>query len=377
MKRTAFILAGESSGDKLAACLMKTQPDYSFHGIGGPKMAAQGLISSHDYQALQIIGLSQALWHYRQLRHLLHQLVDEVCRLKPAVIYTIDAKAFSVRFAQAVKKRMAQEGWHAPLIHMVAPTIWAYGKGRVASFEDNFDGLMCLFPMEEAYFDKAKIKTSYIGHPAAYEKRLERQLPSEAPNLLLLPGSRASEINHLLPSFLEAATLFMAQKAGSVRLVTTDEMEQLVLSHCQHYDLPVTISTDTNNLAVTMSHHDLMLAASGTVTLEAALAAIPGVVAYKLNPMVAWLMKQRATITDPILPNIISGEMIYPFYFQSDVTAANLSKALDETWQSYQGQSALLAEQGSLLRAQLQRDDKSKSFEEAIATALAEMNLAQ
>ena len=377
MKRSAFIVAGEVSGDKLAACLMKTQPDVSFHGIGGPKMAEQGLISSHHYEALQIIGLSQAVRHYRQLRQLLQQLVDEACRLRPAVIYTIDAKAFSLRFAQAMKKRMAQEGWHAPLIHMVAPTVWAYGKGRIAAFEESFDALLCLFPMEEAYFDQRKIKTSYIGHPAAYEKRLDRQMPSDAPNLLLLPGSRASEINNLLPSFLEAAQLFMTPKTGSVRLVTTDEMEPLVLSHCQQYDLPVTISTDTRNLDVAMSHHDLMLAASGTVTLEAALSAIPGVVAYKLNPLVAWLMKQRATITDPILPNIISGEKIYPFYFQSDVTATKLSKALDEIWQSYQRQSAFVTEQGDLLRSQLQRDDKSKSFEEAIATALAEMNFSQ
>lgn len=375
MKRTAFILAGEPSGDKLAACLMRTQSHYRFHGIGGPKMAAQGLVSSYDYEALHVIGFTQAMIRYRQLRALLQNLVDEVCKIRPDVIYTIDAKAFSLRFAQAVRQKMAEQGWQAPLIHMVAPTVWAYGPDRAKAFDCAFDGLLCLFPMEEAYFDPSRIKTSYIGHPAAYEPVLKRQKAQDKPCLLLLPGSRAGEINSLLPSFLEAARLFVAQQGGDVRLVTTKAMEPLVLSHCKDIDLPVSLTTRTDQLSLEMSQCDLMLAASGTVTLEAALAAIPGVVAYKLNPVVAWFMKRRMSVTDPILPNIISGNSIYPFYFQKSASAAPLSQALQKAWQNQDAQLNFMADQADRLRSSLKRDAKITSFDKAIATALKDMNL--
>lgn len=377
MKRSAFIVAGEPSGDKLAACLMRARPNYSFHGIGGPQMAAQGLISSYDYEALHVIGIAQAMVRYHQLRELLKKLVDDVCKLRPDVIFTIDAKAFSLRFAQAVKQRMEKEGWHAPLIHMVAPTVWAYGKKRARAFESAFDGLLCLFPMEESYFNPSKIKTSYIGHPAAYEPFLQRQNAQKEPHLLLLPGSRASEINSLLPSFLEAAHLFNTQNGGTVRLVTTDAMEALVLSHCQQHDVPVSISINNQDLPGELNKCDVMLAASGTVTLEAALAAIPGVVAYKLNPIVAWLMTKRVSLSDPILPNIISGTTIYPFYFQKHVSALNLSNALQESWQNHESHIKFMTEQAHQLRMSLRRDDVSTSFEQAISVGIddLEMNL--
>ena len=139
----------------------------------------------------------------------------------------------------------------------------------------------------------------------------------------------------------------------------------------------MSISINNQDLPGELNKCDVMLAASGTVTLEAALAAIPGVVAYKLNPIVAWLMTKRVSLTDPILPNIISGTTIYPFYFQKHVSASNLSNALQESWQNHEEHIKFMTEQAHQLRTSLQRDDVSTSFEQAISIGIddLEMNL--
>ena len=371
MKKAAYILAGEPSGDKLAGCLMRSQQDkYRFYGIGGPLMHELGLQSNHDYEALQVIGLFDALKQYRSLKQLLNALVDEVCTLRPEVIFTIDAKAFSLRFARAVKARMASEGWHAPLIHMVAPTIWAYGAGRKASFEEAFDGMLCLFPMEIGVFDADKIVTKFIGHPAAYQKALPRPKQRSKPlKLLLLPGSRAREIDTLLPAFLEAVAIMREDQEVSVTIATiAAQIPQI--KHIIGNDSDVLIVIGEDALKDSFASHDMMMAASGTVTLEAALAAIPGIVAYQLNPLIAFVMKRRFLHADPVLPNIILGERLYPFFFQNQARAKPLAGALQRLRHD-EGADDLIAGQSARLRQSLLAEQPS--FEDAITKALDEM----
>ena len=330
MKQAAYILAGEPSGDRLAAALMRSvRQDYEFHGIGGAFMKAEGLQSHHNFEALQVIGLIDALRNYSQLKRLMRQMVDEVCVLRPKVIFTVDAKAFSLRFARALKARMSQQGWHAPIIHMVAPTIWAYGAGRKRAFENVFDGMLCLFPMEIGLFDATKLKTAFIGHPAAYEAVVEGDKQrSDVVRLLLLPGSRVKEITTLLPEFFGAMDKLSKHYELQVTCVTLDERFALVEELTKSYGQTLTLCAGPERLKDAFATHDIMLAASGTVTLEAALAGIKGVAAYQLAPLIAKIFTWRFKTTDPILPNIILGEEVYPFYFQANATADPLASGL-------------------------------------------------
>lgn len=375
MTQLAYILAGEPSGDKIAAALMRAcKGTTEFHGIGGPLMKAEGLGGDRDYTALQIMGLAEALHNYRALKQLMQQLVDEACALRPDVIYTIDAKAFSLRFAKALRARMKQEGWQAKLVHVVAPTIWAYGAGRRHAFENSFDALLCLFPMEMGLFDKDKLTTKFIGHPAAYQMaHPDREMPRENKRLLLLPGSRASEITSLLPIFLRTISKIQGDRALCVSLVTIERQRALVEKLVAASGVDIAVITGQDALNQAFQTHDLMLAASGTVTLEAALAGMPGLVAYKLNPLVAGLMRMRFKQKDPVLPNIILQKEIYPFFFQSQVNEQTLSE-----------QIATMLDDGDLLAKMTANARELKecltnsapSFEDAIASALNKINKA-
>ena len=371
MRGAAYILAGEPSGDRLASYLMRSQQkNYQFYGIGGPLMHEAGLQSHRDYEALQVIGLFDALKNYMSLRQLLKALVDEVCALRPDVIFTIDAKAFSLRFARAVKQRMAREGWHAPLIHMVAPTIWAYGAGRKAAFEEAFDGMLCLFPMEVGAFDADKIVTKFIGHPAAYQSAIGRPKKRSKPlKLLLLPGSRTREIETLLPEFLEAVAM-MRQNQEILLTIATIDAQTPLITHMLGTENSASLVVGDKALKDSFASHDIMMAASGTVTLEAALASIPGIVAYQLNPLIAFVMRRRFQHADPVLPNIILGEIAYPFFFQDQARAKPLALALQRLCDD-KGADKTLSAQSTQLRKDLQTG--VASFEEAIARALDEM----
>lgn len=373
MRQTAYILAGEPSGDKLAAALMRATKDrFHFAGVGGPHMAAEGLVSSHNYEVLQVIGIGAALRRYRKLKRLMRHMLDDVMRLRPDVVFTIDAKAFSLRFAKELKARMLKDGWQAPIIHMVAPTIWAYGAGRKQAFEAAFDGMLCLFPMERDVFDNTQVKTGFIGHPSAYLPRKQPQ--RDGHRLLLLPGSRRGEIQHLWPVFANTAQLMkQIDERLEVTLVTTAEMAPIIKDSDLLADVEIEIGDEA--LSKSFQTHDMMLAASGTVTLEAALSGIPGIVAYRLHPFVLWFLKTRYRwhITDPVLPNIILGKSLYPFYFQDKVHKALLAEGLAALYADLAQRSDKAKAQADELRLMLRAPHDS--FEDAIMAALDEMNL--
>lgn len=373
----AFIIAGEPSGDKLAAALMKAASPEITHwsGIGGPLMAEQGLPYSDDYELLHIIGLFEALRHYRALKSLLSRLVDEAAALRPEVIFTVDSKAFSLRFAKELKKRMKIEGWHAPIIHMVAPTIWAYGAGRKAAFEECFDGMLCLFPMEPALFDQTALITIFIGHPAAYEcqpkKRVYRE--DEVTHLALLPGSRRSELSKLLPAFLRAAASLQKYNHLEITIATLPPLKSMAQRYCKRIGVDASIVTGQEALRQTLDKAHLMMASSGTVTLETALSALPGLVGYRLNWMMTKIMKWRFKQPDPILPNIIYGAPIYPFFLNQQLDGIKLTAAATILLTNYEDKQNEHYQQAQALQKMLKTD--APDFETAIHNALLSLGI--
>ena len=226
--------------------------------------------------------------------------------------------------------------------------------------------------MEMGLFDAKKLKTAFIGHPAAYRPVISRPVvtPSQDEQLsvLLLPGSRRTEVRRLLPHFLKASEEIAKRRDITVTIPTIENVVNDVQELCENSKLEITIDVKKTAVQEAFSSCDVMMAASGTVTLEAALAAIPGITAYQLSPMIAWVMKQRFQLQDPVLPNIILNDRVYPFFFQKEVTAQNLANAVLKQSEDVKATQIKLVNYADALQKALTTDDDS--FEIAIQKAV-------
>ncbi len=339
MTAPIFILAGEASGDVLASRMMRAVHQHygqqQWIGLGGPHMAAEGLRSVGDMSRLSLIGVGAAIQHYRQLSAFADELVDLVLQQRPKLILTVDAKGFSVRFAARLKRQMQRHGWSAPIIHTVAPTVWAWGKWRRHKFARAFDGLFCLFPFEPDYFAPLGLESHFIGHPAAFDIQAQKPKPSSgtasfAPRIALLPGSRNSEISQILPVMVAAVGKLRRNFPNAiVTLPAVPKYHHMISALCA--EQPIEIVDGDQHLAEVLADCDAVIAASGTVTLEAALFGAPGVACYKASWLSATLGRMIVDMRKVILPNAILGREVYPFLFQENLTAAHLAEAVSRT----------------------------------------------
>ena len=385
MTAPIFILAGEASGDVLASRMMRAVHQHygqqQWIGLGGPHMAAEGLRSVGDMSRLSLIGVGAAIQHYRQLSAFADELVDLVLQQRPKLILTVDAKGFSVRFAARLKRQMQRHGWSAPIIHTVAPTVWAWGKWRRHKFARAFDGLFCLFPFEPDYFAPLGLESHFIGHPAAFD--IQAQKPralsgsrssgstpygtsSFAPRIVLLPGSRNSEISQILPVMVAAVGKMRRNFPNAIiTLPAVPKYHHMISAFCA--DQPIEIVDGYQHMTDSLAHCDAVIAASGTVTLEAALFGAPGVACYKASWLSATLGRMVVDMRKVILPNAILGREVYPFLFQENLTAAHLAEAVSRTLNDPQSKIKAY-HTATELRSCLVR--KADSFDQLVAAAL-------
>lgn len=358
-----FILAGEASGDRLGHELMAACTEMfgevSWSGMGGPLMHKQGLVSDEDMDQLSIIGIGAALSAMVRLSRLADRLIENIISQRPEVIFTVDSKGFSVRFAKRLRKRlkagqMSGSAYQPRIIHMVAPTVWAWGEWRREAFEQNFDAMLCLFPFEPELFDSAKLPSYFIGHSLGWQQ-YKTPASSEPLSLCLLPGSRRSEITSLLPLFLRAIdSLDNKFKSLRVYLPGFSRFEAMIRAECSQFpelDIHFDFADGASGRMLERSH--LILASSGTVTLEAALAGLPGVTAYHM-PFLSriysrFLFKQHT----PILPDILLKSEHYPFLFPPYLTSGRLCDELSACLENYQQRRAELSEASQQLRHML------------------------
>jgi lipid-A-disaccharide synthase len=358
MTRTRYIIAGESSGDALAASLMRATDRLAgpagWQGMGGPQMQAAGLVSGHDYTQLSLIGFGEALAAMPRLLRLAGQLAEEVMALRPSAVFTVDSKAFSMRFAKILRKKMYKSGWSCPIIHMVAPTVWAWGSWRKRGFEQLFDGLLCLFPFEPELFDSAAVKACFVGHPAAFTHPVDRSKASDK-LIALFPGSRGAELDYILEDMLGAAErLWQADQERRFMLPAVPHLADRLAARLARAEiLPVQLVTGPDAARRAFTEAGSGLLASGTASLQAALAGMPVITCYKVGAVNYRLMRWLFHLPDPILPNILLGRVLYPFFGQSDQTSRNLAAALEAVLADPQGQAATLNQAAAELRALL------------------------
>jgi len=336
-----YIIAGEASGDVLGAGLIRalralTGGRARFVGVGGERMAEEGLESLFPIAEMAVMGVFEILPHAPRLLRRVRETVKDVIAKAPDTLITIDSQAFTMRVARRLRKCRDNGGAAIPLIHMVAPTVWAWRPGRAKVIARFLDHLLVLFPFEPPYFEPHGLTTSFIGHPAidqpagngpAFRERF--WIASDAMVLAVLPGSRPGEVKRLLPVFGETVKR-LAARYGKLHVVipTVSVVADQVEAGVADWTVPVSVVRDVAYKADAFAASDVALATSGTVTLELSLARVPTVVAYRVHPFsvpIGHLLINRDSV---VLTNRILGRQILPLFIQSECTPQGLGLAI-------------------------------------------------
>jgi len=332
-----YLIAGEASGDALGAGLMaalqaRFRGEVRFTGVGGPQMAGEGLVSLFPMDELGVMGLTEILPRLINLIGRMFQTKADIRKRRPHVLVTIDSKGFTLRVAEAIKKQVPD----LPIVHLVAPTVWAYKPERARAVAAYLDHLLCLFPFEPPFFEREGLPATFIGHPIATQApgsgpafRARQGLGANEPVLLVLPGSRTGELDRLLPVFADVlGRVFAAGWTGRVVVPTLQSLEQRLKAAVAGWPGDPLIVTDLPDKRDAFACARAALAASGTVVLELGAAGVPAVVAYRMAPLTAVIARRLIRVRHVGLINILLEDEVMPEFLQENCRADLIVPAL-------------------------------------------------
>ena len=336
-----FMVAGEPSGDALGGALIaalreRTGNRIRIAGIGGEYMAQQGLPSLVPLSDLAVAGVTEVLPRAPLILRRVRQTVRAIREMRPDAVVTIDSSGFSWRIAQ----RLRRAGERLPLIHYVAPMVWAWRPGRARRMARWYDHLLALLPFEPPYFEQVGLDCTYVGHPViesgaergnAARFRATHAIAAEELVLAVLPGSRGGEVRRLLPIFGSALRQLEAI-VGPFRVAvpTVENVADAVSAGVTDWPgRPVVLRGAAAKYDAFAASRAAM-AASGTVALELALAQVPMIVAYRLNPLTQALLDRVVKVRQVNLVNLILGRVLVPEFLGPGCTPQRLAGALAE-----------------------------------------------
>ena len=332
------MIAGEASGDLLGSrmleALRRRFPAATFFGVGGPRMIAAGFESWFAQEKLAIRGFVEVLRHLREVLALRADLVARLRAARPDLVIGIDSPEFNL----GVERRLKRAGLRTA--HVVSPQVWAWRRGRIRTIRRSVSHLLVLYPFEEALYSNAGLEVTYVGHPIADEipqvvnraaAREQLRLPAFAPVVAILPGSRQSEIEMMAGPFIETARQVLARLPETrfvVPLATRETRDafEAELYRREARELPLALLFGHTREALAAC--DVALAASGTVTLEAALSHRAMAIAYRVAPASYWIGKRLIRVRHIGLPNILCDDSVVPEFWQDDATPEHLAQAV-------------------------------------------------
>ncbi len=356
--KTFMLIAGEASGDLLAAelveALREQSPDAQFFGAGGAKMSSAGVELAFDLTQHAVVGITDVLKNILKFRRLFNQLLALAIERKPDVVIGVDFGGFNLRFGQAVKKYVRDNPfstWNPKIVQFVSPQVWASRPGRADKLARDYDLLLSIFPFEKAWYAQRvpSLRVEFVGHPMigrftnddlsfcrsrGDEAQIKNQ--SETPHvvsykqILLLPGSRTSELKRHLPPMLAAWNL--------IRQKLPDARAKIVLPNPVLRQLAISLGADVDiqigELPWALSESDVAIASTGTVTMECAFFGVPTVTLYKTSWLTYEIGRRVVTVKSLTMPNLLAGEEIYPEFIQKAATPENLAHATLELLQN-------------------------------------------
>ncbi len=362
---TVGIVAGEASGDLLGSLLMRAVQEAGlpaeFSGVAGPRMQARGARSLFPMETLAVRGYVEALANLRQILAIRRQLKRQFLAERPRLFIGVDAPDFNL----ALESSLRRAG--VPTVHFVSPSVWAWRRGRIRKIRRAVSHMLLIFPFEEAIYREAGIPATYVGHPLAYAlpERPDRKaararlgLNAGGEYLLLMPGSRQGELEHLADTFIEAARLMHRRRPTLRFLVPLVSREtqlrfETALYRLQAQDLPIRILFGHAHDA--MQAADAAVIASGTATLEAALLGCPHVITYKVPWLTYQIMRRQAYLPYIGLPNILAGRPVVPELVQRQAEPETLADAALRLLEDGAGRREML-DAFEALRRTLRRD---------------------
>jgi lipid-A-disaccharide synthase len=334
---TIGIVAGEASGDALAATLIQAvrerRPSVRFAGIAGPRMAAAGCEVWASAEQLAVRGFAEVISHLPRLVALRRDIARRMLDARVPVFVGVDAPDFNLGLERRLKRRRIRT------VHFVSPSVWAWRRERLQTIGRSVDRMLALFPFEPPLYEAAGIPVSYVGHPLAQDAALARtrvaaretlKLKPTVPLFALLPGSRLSEIDMHAAVIMDAAARIVETRPDAhfvVPLVSRTTRDAFVEAQHRggHGALPLTLLYGHAGDALRAA--DVALVASGTATLEAALARCPHVIFYRVSAVTARIVRRKLLVPWVGLPNVLAGRFVAPELLQDDATACNLAQA--------------------------------------------------
>ncbi len=329
-----MIIAGEASGDlhgaRVVEAIRQWEPDLFFFGIGGEALKAAGVKILVEAAALSVVGITEVFAKLPNLLRGMRCAKRALKQLKPDLLILIDFPDFNLHVAAAAKKAKI------PVLYYISPQIWAWRAGRVKKIGSLVDHVAVILPFEEKFYQEHRIPVTFVGHPLLDAPLLPLKpiAPADKDRELtigLLPGSRDREVASLLPVMLEAADRLSSQ-GRRVRFVvsharTIEASSFYAITDQAHGARPEIHTGPVNEL---FTKCDLIVAASGTVTLEAAIAGVPMIIIYKVSPLSYRLGRLLIRVPHMGLANLISDERVVTELLQDQVTAGNIAAAVDE-----------------------------------------------
>jgi lipid-A-disaccharide synthase len=328
--QSVLVSAGEASGDLYASLLVnelrKRWHDARFFGCTGPRLREAGVETVVASESLAVVGLVEVLAHIPRIYGEYRKLLAAVRERKPSLAILTDSPDFHLRVARQV----ALMG--IPVVYLVAPQVWAWRQGRTRRMRRDLAKLLCIFPFEVAFFRKHGVPVTYIGHPLVERVKpvlskseffAKHDLPMDRPLIVLLPGSRRGESSRHIPALKEAVRIMGGHKAPAHFLLPASANTGAAFFQQLVKDSGIQVIDGESWDA--LAHADLALAASGTVTVEAALLGTPMVTFYRVNP-VSWLLgKALVRIPFYCMVNLIAERKVVPELMQDEMTGENLA----------------------------------------------------
>lgn len=330
------IIAGEPSGDFLGAQLMHAlnnsaeEHTLKFYGVGGEHMKTKGLESFVPLSQLSVMGFFEVFGRLKKIISTYFYIKKKIISLRPDVVITIDFPGFNFFLGRALRRALGV----TPIIHYVAPTVWAWKKKRARKVAKFLTEILALFPFEPPYFERHKLKCTFVGHPL-----LEMELNQgdgkafcEAHGIhakdtvyILLPGSRLGEIKQHIPVFVQMLEIL---KQTVPRLhVVLPTLPDLIpeIKKIWQTDVPTIFVSDISQKKDAYAAGDVAVAASGTIALELAAASVPMIITYKVSPLSAWLVKRFVSTRYFCMINILLRRHVVPELLQHDCTGSKLA----------------------------------------------------
>lgn len=335
-----WVISGEESGDIYGSRLINEMksllpPDQlAVSAMGGERIASTGAELMVDATELGVVGFLEVLSMIGTFIRIFRQLVKRAAKEKPDAVILIDYPGFNLRFAAKLYKL------GIPVIWYITPQVWAWKKGRIAKLAKYCSKMMVIFPFETEVYSGTKLDTEFVGHPLVdvIKERTDQNIKRDPNSFLLLPGSRKNEINRLFVPMLETACKLHKQHpelkftVSAPRKKVYDRLQKIYNSFCEtrkNEDIP-NIDINYGKTGQWLQKAATGLAASGTVTVECAIAGLPLTVVYKLNPVTFFLAKMIVNIPFFTMVNIIAGKLVFEEFLQGDVNADTLSASLEK-----------------------------------------------